>query len=87
METGALRLQWETRTERPPGAGTFRVSLHSAISGRPLQVVVDRLGVGRDTADIEDEPRVCYLVVQSAGVDWTLRLEEAIPGTVEPARK
>jgi hypothetical protein len=56
--TGALRLRWETRAGSEPGPGRFRVTLYSAISGRPLQVIVDRQGPGADTAFVEDEPRV-----------------------------
>jgi len=79
VETGALRLRWETKDDNPPGAGRFRVSLYSAISGRPLQTIVDREGVGADTAYLEDEPRVSYLVIESAQVEWTAVLEEAVP--------
>jgi hypothetical protein len=82
VETGALRVKWETRNESPSGTGTFRVSLHSAISGRVLQVVVDQRGAGRDTLYIEDEPRVSYLVVDSKDVDWSMTVEEAVPTTV-----
>jgi hypothetical protein len=78
VETGALRLRWETRNESAPGAGRFRVSLHSAISGRPLQVIVDRTGAGADVSFLEDEPRVSYLVIESANVDWTATLDEAV---------
>jgi uncharacterized protein (TIGR02246 family) len=79
VETGALRLRWETRNERAPGAGTFRVSLHSAISGRPLQTIVERAGPGADTAYLEDDPRVSYLVIESNDIDWIATLEEAVP--------
>jgi hypothetical protein len=77
VETGALRMEWETTHASP--AGTFKVSLHSSISGRPLQVIVDEKGVGRDTAYVGDEPRVSYLVVESADLDWAFTLEEATP--------
>jgi hypothetical protein len=87
VETGAMRIRWQTSNEAVPGAGAFRLSLHSAISGRPLQVAVDQKGVGRDTTYIEDEPRVSYLVVDSHDIDWAVTLEEAVPGAVEPARK
>ena len=78
VETGALRLRWEVRNESAPGAGRFRVSLHSAISGRPLQVIVDHTGVGSDVSYLEDEPRVSYLVIESENVDWSTTLEEAV---------
>lgn len=78
VETGALRLRWETRNESTPGAGRLRVSLHSAISGRPLQTVIEHTGVGSDTAFLQDDPRVSYLVIDSRDVDWTATLEEAV---------
>jgi hypothetical protein len=78
VETGALRLRWETRNERASGAGRFRVSLHSAISGRPLQIIVDHTGIGADTTFLQDDPRVSYLVIESSDVDWTASLDEAI---------
>lgn len=77
--TGAMRLRWETRGGADAAAqGPFRVSLYSAISGRPLQVIVDRTGPGADSAYVEDEPRVSYLVIESDRVDWTVTLEEAV---------
>lgn len=81
VETGALRLRWETRNETAPGAGRFRVLLHSAISGRPLQIVVDGTGTGKDTSFLQDDPRVSYLVIESRNLDWTATLEEAVQGS------
>ena len=78
-------MRWEARNESRPGAGTFRVALHSAISGRPLHVPVDHRGAGRDMIYVADDPRVSYLVVESEGLDWTLTLEEAVSGTTSPA--
>jgi hypothetical protein len=78
VETGALRLRWEARNERPAGSGIFRVFLHSAISGRPLQAVVDHRGAGQDTVLLQDDPRVSYLVIESGNLDWAVTLEEAV---------
>ena len=44
VATGALRLRWETRATA--GGGRFKVSLHSAISGRPLQTFLEHRGAG-----------------------------------------
>jgi hypothetical protein len=76
--TGAMRLRWQTSGGSDAAEGRLRVSLYSAISGRPLQVIVDRTGPGSDTAYLEDEPRVSYLVIESDRVDWTLTLDEAV---------
>ena len=83
VETGALRMEWEASHASADAA--FKVSLHSSISGRTLQVIVDHKGAGRDTTYIEDEPRVSYLVVESADLDWTVTLEEAMPAVSSPA--
>ena len=53
------------------------MSLHSAISGRPLQTVLDVRGSGGADVYFEDDPRVSYLVVESDQVEWRLVVEEA----------
>jgi hypothetical protein len=85
-ETGALRLRWETRNETAPGRGRFQVTLHSAISGRPLIVAVDTKGIGRDTAYVTEDPRVFFLVVEAADIDWSVTVEEGIGMTASPTR-
>jgi hypothetical protein len=77
-DTGSMRVQWKTTKETPPGAGTFRLAINSSISGRTLQVTVDRRGVGADTAYIQEDPRVFFAVVESANLDWSFTVEEAV---------
>ena len=78
MSSGALRLTWSAREEAAPGAGTLRVDLHSAISGRPLEAIVDHVGVGSDTVRFSAGQRVAYLRIESSGVDWRVVLEEGV---------
>ncbi|OFW27261.1 MAG: hypothetical protein A3H97_13005 [Acidobacteria bacterium RIFCSPLOWO2_02_FULL_65_29] len=87
VETGALRVRWQATNDRSAGGSAFTVWLHSAISGRPLQVVVDRRGTGSDSVYLEDEPRMSYLVVESGDLDWTLTLEEALRAEGESMTK
>ena len=77
-DTGSLRVRWQTGHEVRPGEGRFRLTLHSAISGRPLVRAVDRRGVGADTAYLGEDPRVFYVVVDSAGVEWSFTIDEGI---------
>ena len=77
-ETGSLRVRWNTRNETAPGRGTFQVTLHSAISGRPLLVAVESRGVGHDIAYFNEDPRVFYLVVDSADLEWSVTVEESL---------
>jgi hypothetical protein len=79
--TGSLRLRWETGNAAAPGAGTFRVTVHSDVSGRPLVLAVDARGVGRDTAFVTEDPRSFFLAVESAGLDWSLAADEGIAAT------
>lgn len=84
VSTGALRLRWQA-DGAAAGRGRLTVTLHSAISGRPLQTVVDHQGPGGATASFADEPRTSYLDVQAAGLDWRLTLEEALTATAPSA--
>ena len=85
--TGALRMNWRTHNETPAGAGWFRLTLQSAISGRDLQEVVDEKGQSDGTAYVADDPRVFQISVDSANVDWSFSVEEAVFGVeVKPGR-
>jgi hypothetical protein len=81
-DSGALRVRWTTSREAAPGAGAFRLAAHSAISGRLLEQVVDHRGPGSGVAYVNQDPHVFYLMVESADIDWTFSVEEAITGTV-----
>lgn len=76
-ESGALRILWETTHESAPGAGTFRLTAHSAISGRVLQEVADHRGAGSGVGYVQQDPHVVYLVVESDQVDWAFTVDEA----------
>jgi hypothetical protein len=75
-ETGRFRIVWHTANESPPGAGTFKLTLRSAISGRTIGVVVETTGTGSGTAEYDEGPRTYDFLVESANLDWTFRVEE-----------
>lgn len=77
---GQWRIRWETKNEMPPGTGTFQLTVHSAVSGRPLELLVDRRGVGHDIAYVNEDPRLFHLVIESSNVDWSVAIEEAVVG-------
>jgi len=87
-ETGALRIRWATSlvNHQPGLPGGFRVTAHSAISGRLLEQVVDHRGAGSGVGYVNQDPHVFYLMVESDDVDWTVSVEEAIAGTVTGPR-
>ena len=77
-ETGRFLIVWETSNESPAGAGTFKLTMRSAISGRPLQLVAEHKGVGTGTANFDEGPRTYDFLVESANVDWSFRVEETV---------
>jgi len=83
IESGQFRIKWETSNEAPPGSGTFKVMVHSGVSGRPIALAVEHQGAGRDTAYVSDEPRPYYLVIESAHVDWSVTVQEGVAGAPE----
>ena len=80
-DSGAVRIRWATTHEESGGTAAFRVTAHSAISGRLLQEAVDHRGTGSGVAFINQDPHVFYLLVESDHLDWTLSAEEAVAGT------
>jgi outer membrane biogenesis lipoprotein LolB len=84
-DSGALRIHWKTTAHAgaaPPG--TFVLTIHSSISGRPLQVAVDEQGPGENTTFVSDDPHVFFAKVESQGLDWSFTVEEGFPGSVAP---
>jgi hypothetical protein len=86
IESGQLRIKWATSNENPAGAGTFRVTVHSAVSGRPLTVAVEHRGDGRGIAYVNEDPRLFHLVIESRSVDWSIAVEESVIGKEQGSR-
>ena len=86
VEGGQWRIHWEARKEAGATAGTFRITVHSAVSGRPLMVAVEHTGAGHGTATVNEDPRLFHLVIESSGLDWSVSAEEAVVGTVREER-
>ena len=82
-DSGALRIRWKTTARAgEPAPGSFVLTIHSSISGRPLQVAVDQQGPGENTAYVTDDPRVFFAKIDSAGLDWSFTVEEGYSGPV-----
>src|SRR5687767_1137920 len=45
-ESGRFRVTWQVISEEPPKSGSFRLTAHSAVSGRPIQLIADHRGIG-----------------------------------------
>jgi outer membrane biogenesis lipoprotein LolB len=81
-DSGALRVRWETRGIDRHDGERFRLTLQSAISGRPLAVAADQQGAGSGEALVPETPRAMYAFVESADVDWSFTVEEGVAGTL-----
>lgn len=79
-DSGALRIEWEAkRVAGASAAGSLKIVVHSAISGRPLAgPVLDQRGEGKGTAYFSEEPRVFFLNVSSEGVEWKIVVSERV---------
>jgi hypothetical protein len=86
IESGQWRIKWATTNERPAGAGTFRMTVHSEVSGRPLGVPVEHRGTGHGAAYVNEDPRLYHLEIESSDEDWSVAVEEAVVGYAQSAR-
>lgn len=77
-DSGRLRITWQARREAPDKPSTLLVTVHSAVSGRPLKVVVDHTGDGEGVVTFDDDPRAYNLMVESTNVAWSLAVDEFI---------
>jgi hypothetical protein len=78
-DNGAMRILWEaTPSGAAASSGTFRLTIHSAISGRPLMVAVDQKGPGKGTAFVGEDPRVFFAEVDSHDLDWSFTVQERV---------
>lgn len=77
-ESGRLRITWKTRNEQPETDGTFHLTLHSAVSGRPLHVIAEHRGAGGATVEVEDDPRPFNFMVEADGVEWSISVREIV---------
>jgi hypothetical protein len=74
--TGQWRIKWGTSDQASSKGGTFRVIVHSVISGRFVMVAVDHHGAGNGVGYVAEDPREFFLVVESSGLDWKVDVEE-----------
>jgi hypothetical protein len=79
-DTGGFRVRWETRHETAPGAGALKVTFRSGDSGRPIIEAVDVRGAGHDTVEVADNVRWYFLTIESAGIEWTVSVDERLRG-------
>jgi hypothetical protein len=75
-ESGSFRITWKTTNLDAARPGEFQLTLRSGISGRPLQVIADQHGTGSGSAEFGDDPRLYEFLVESAGAEWSVSVQE-----------
>ena len=77
-DNGALKIDWEAKHHTGATTpGSLKLVVHSAISGRPLAApILDQRGEGKGTVYFSEEPRVFFMNVTSADVDWKVSVSE-----------
>lgn len=79
-QSGQFRIRWQARPEpgHDPAAGTFKLTVHSGVSGRPLREIVDHRGPGEGAVNFVDDPRPFDLMVESSGLVWSVTVDETV---------
>jgi hypothetical protein len=81
-ESGSFRINWIAQNTDNAKPGHFTLTLRSGISGRALKVIADHRSAGGGSVEFGDDPRLYEFLVDSAGINWTISVEE----TLAPAR-
>jgi hypothetical protein len=74
--SGQWRIKWQATAQQSSAPASFRVIVHSSVSGRFVSIAVDHPGAGSGIAYVTEDPREFFLVVESSGVDWKIAVEE-----------
>jgi hypothetical protein len=77
--TGDWRIKWKTTDQPSAKEKTFRVIVHSSVSGRFVSTAVDHPSAGSGISYVSEDPRDFFLVVESSGLDWKVDVEEGTP--------
>lgn len=85
IDTGQWRIKWSAAAEADaaPAPGELRIGVHSAVSGRLMNVAIDHPGAGEGIAYVAEEPRPFFLSIESSGLDWSVQVEEGLLGERE----
>lgn len=83
-DSAAFRVHWEAtpKSASAPDTGSLSVIFRSGDSGNPIINAVNVTRPGEGVVSVAAErPRWYYLDIQSADVNWTVRVEEPIYGS------
>ena len=85
-DSGRFRVRWQTRQGQFAPGGTFKLTVHSAVSGRPIQAIADHSGEGSGATDVADDPRPYNFMVESANLEWSISVDEVLAAPAPPQR-
>jgi hypothetical protein len=71
---GEWRIAWESRDEAFAGTGILQIFVKNA-AGRLVSVAANKRGVGADVSYVHSPAGQYYVTVNSANVDWKVRVE------------
>jgi len=75
-ESGSFRITWMAQNQDNARPGTFVLTLRSGISGRPIKVIADHRSAGGGSVEFGDDPRMYEFLVESAGINWHIAVDE-----------
>jgi hypothetical protein len=73
------RIYWKSGNEALPGAGLLQLTVHQADSDAVVSVAANRQGAGSDVSYVRAPAGRYYLAINSANLDWLVRVEDQRP--------
>jgi hypothetical protein len=52
--------------------------LHSDVSGRPLETVLEHQGAGGGVKYVTEDPRSFFLLIESRRLEWSVEVSEGV---------
>ena len=75
IDTAEWRIRWTAHADSSAPDGILKIAVHSTVSGRVLEDVVEHRGPGAGTAYVHEDPRTFFLVIESDRLQWTVTVE------------
>jgi hypothetical protein len=73
------RIYWKTRNEPFARAGILQITVHQADNDAVVTTAANKQGIGSDVSYVRSPPGRYYLAINSANVDWLVRVEDQRP--------
>jgi len=78
------RIYWKTKNEAFAGAGLLQIMVYQADNDALITLAANKQGTGSDVTYVRAKPGRYYLAINSANVEWVVRVEDQRPISDKP---